>query len=658
MSAEELAWRVRSLVRDATDLVRLPLHLFPRPKLPTHAKSHECHLRGFSILPFTLGDGGASLSLDSSFQADLIRQADNMLQHEFTFFDLKSKYLGDPIDWHKDHSSGKCTSLSPSPLINYRKFQKVGDCKLVWEPNRHHHLVTLARAWLVSGNKQYADEVAAQLESWLAQNPFGYGMNWRSPLELGVRVINWVWSLDMIKDSHAISNELWSQLYRCAYLHCWDIARKYSQGSSANNHLIGEAAGVYIAASYFHDFPGSKKLRLTSKAILEREILAQSYDDGCNREQALGYQFFVMQFFTFAALVADRTGEPMSSEYLDRLHAQYQFIAKLSDGGQTLPMFGDGDDGYVLDLGDGVDSTDSVLAVGACLFDDPDLAIKVRKWPESPAWLFPGDTIKRMKANVGKLKNAPLANHAFKQAGYYLLQGGDRDCNNSISLLFDCGDLGFGSLAAHGHADALSFSLRLGGTPFLVDPGTYDYFTYPEWRNYFRSTRAHNTIEVDNVSQSRITGLFMWGNHAASRCQFVDLNSQSPTVSGSHDGYESLRDAVRITRTINLDKEIRRITIRDDLTANYPHVIAAHFHLNDRVEIKRISANSFRLLVGNIGMTLTLDASLDTSVTRADATSPLGWVSPGYHTRTKSHVISATRSIAAKISLVHTIDIM
>jgi hypothetical protein len=33
-------------------------------------------------------------------------------------------------------------------------------------------------------------------------------MNWRSPLEMGVRLINWVWTLDLIGDADVIDAEL------------------------------------------------------------------------------------------------------------------------------------------------------------------------------------------------------------------------------------------------------------------------------------------------------------------------------------------------------------------------------------------------------------------------------------------------------------------
>ena len=60
----------------------------------------------------------------------------------------------------------------------------------------------------------------------------------------------------------------------------------------------------------------------------------------------------------------------------------------------------------------------------------------------------------------------------------------------------DAGPHGFLSIAAHAHADALAVEVRYDGMDVLADPGTYCYHGEPRWRSYFRSTLAHNTIEV------------------------------------------------------------------------------------------------------------------------------------------------------------------
>ena len=101
----------------------------------------------------------------------------------------------------------------------------------------------------------------------------------------------------------------------------------------------------------------------------------------------------------------------------------------------------------------------------------------------------------------------------FSESGYYLM-GSAFDTPDEVRLLVDAGPLGYLSIAAHGHADALSFVLNVGDREILVDPGTYAYHTDPAWRRYFRSTRAHNTVGVDEQDQSVQAGNFMWTDHA------------------------------------------------------------------------------------------------------------------------------------------------
>lgn len=88
----------------------------------------------------------------------------------------------------------------------------------------------------------------------------------------------------------------------------------------------------------------------------------------------------------------------------------------------------------------------------------------------------------------------------------------------------DGGPHGFLSIAAHGHADALSVEVRHDGVDLLADPGTFCYHGQPEWRQYFRSTLGHNTLQVDGADQSVSGGPFLWTRHARSRVLVADTS--------------------------------------------------------------------------------------------------------------------------------------
>src|SRR6185436_14954164 len=154
---------------------------------------------------------------------------------------------------------------------------------------------------------------------------------------------------------------------------------------------------------------------------------------------------------------------------------------------------------------------------------------------------------------------------AFDDSGYYLLQWGRRQSRDRVSVVFDCGELGFGAIAAHGHADALSVAVRAGGVDLLVDPGTYDYFSFPAWRQYFRSTRAHNTITVDGHDQSELLGSFQWGRRASARRLDWRPRPGGGAVAGEHDGYRRLPSPVTCRRSLDLDRPSRMLTITDEI---------------------------------------------------------------------------------------------
>jgi len=546
-------------------------------------------------------------------------------------FDLDECHLGDPIDWNRDPKTGKRAPMRFAASIDYRDFDVTGDCKFVWEPNRHHHLVVLGRAYRAGGDLRYAEAARRQLDSWLQQCPYGMGMNWRSGLELAIRLINWVWTIDLIRESGLLDGEFRRRLLRCAYLHLWEISRKYSRGSSANNHLIGEAAGVFIGSSYFRGFQEAPRWRTRSREILCEQILQQTFSDGGGREQALGYHLFILQFLLLAGLVARRTGEDFPAAYWSRLEKMMEFLAALSEGGSNPPMFGDCDDGYVLDLGGEAGDARPWLAAGAILFGRADFKAAAGGFCEPARWLLGRSAQRCFEEIAGVPADARLSSRAFPESGYYLLQHGRRDGADAISIVFDCGDLGFQSIAAHGHADALSFTLRAFGIDVLVDPGTYDYFSYPRWRDYFRSTRAHNTVVVDGQDQSEMLGPFLWGRRARTRCCHWQPEPTGGRVTGEHDGYRRLKDPVVHRRTVELDGIRRQVRILDEILARRRHEIALYFHVAEDCRVTEVGRNRYEIDTGRGSVTMELDRRLMVRPVCGSEEPIGGWVSRGYH---------------------------
>ena len=519
--------------------------------------------------------------------------ADRIIAGEYSVFHLDSCSLGSPPDWNTDPLTGRRAPLTSALGLDYRDQRLVGNIKYLWEPNRHLHLTTLAQAYAVSGDMRYAVEIRRQLESWIEQCPYLRGANWTSSLELGIRLVNWsiAWQLLGGEKSAIFSGdsgraflEAW---LRSVYLHAYEIIHNLSRFSSANNHLIGEAAGVWIASVTWPFWPKLRTWGEQCRSILAAEMLAQNAGDGGNREQAFSYQQFVLDFFLISGLAARSCGADFDPAYWQRMERMIDYLASMMDAGGNVPMIGDADDGYVVRMSPApdFDRYRSFIATGALLFERPDLARKSGGIDQKTCWLVGNDAPRRFSRLLDNApaRFAPRREHA--ESGYYLL--GDRfEEPDEVRLLADAGPLGYLSLAAHGHADSLAIILNVGGMEVLVDPGTYAYHTEPDWRRYFRSTRAHNTIMVDETDQSDQSGNFMWSRHANSRCLEFSVTKRRQCFVGQHDGYMHLSDPVTHRREIVYDPVAQQFEITDFIQCLGDHAVARHWHFSELLQPK------------------------------------------------------------------------
>ena len=162
-------------------------------------------------------------------------------------------------------------------------------------------------------------------------------------------------------------------------------------------------------------------------------------------------------------------------------------------------------------------------------------------------------------------------------AGYYVL-GHELDTPREVRIVADAGRLGYLSIAAHGHADALSFTLSAGGEELLIDPGTFAYHTQKQWRDYFRGTSAHNTVRIDGQDQSIGAGNFLWLAHAPVRVLEFVSTAQFDRLVAEHDGYRRLADPVTHRRELRFDRATAAVTVVDELFGSASHAVEMFWH--------------------------------------------------------------------------------
>ena len=362
------------------------------------------------------------------------------------------------------------------------------------------------------------------------------------------------------------------------------------------------------------------------KSGLEHEALLQNTADGVNKEQAIYYQHEVMDMMLLCQQVAQANGSSFSAAFLQRLEKLAEFVAAVMDVNGNVPMIGDADDAQMVRLSyeDGWSPYRSLLASCAVLFRRADFKAKAKLFDDKNRWLFGTKGLQHWTALPNE---APCAQHqSFPEGGYWVL--GDKfNTYDEVRLVVDAGPLGYLSIAAHGHADALSFTLSVAGVEFLIDPGTFSYHTQKSWRDYFRGTSAHNTVRIDAMDQSEIGGNFMWLHKAEAVCNNWESNAARDFFSGSHNGYKRLSDPVTHKREIALHKAIRQIKVTDHLACQGMHQVELNWHFSEHCTV---TLQGEALLCISNGKTLKMGfEGLDTSnaLYRGDEELPLGWVS-------------------------------
>ncbi|NEB10208.1 heparinase, partial [Streptomyces coelicoflavus] len=569
---------------------------------------------------------GAVAAVPPDAAKRLVAEADRLMAGRAEFFGVLRDDLADP-DWWHDPKTGRRAPQGYAFDVPYRDEDVTGDIKQIWEPSRHQYLTVLAAAYAVTGDERYAERVAGHLRSWWASNPPLHGVHWVSGIELGIRLLSWVWVrrlLDGWPGAAALFEDNPVALKQIWHHQRW-LAAFPSRGSSANNHVVAETAGQFAAACAFGWFPSSARWRDDALRSLERQLRANTFLSGLNRELATEYHGLVLELGLAAVAEADAAGVAVPQTVRLVLLRMTDALAAVVDDRLRPPRQGDADDGHGLVVdGAGTDRWASLLATGDAVFGSlpwwPAAAGTDVRTPLLAALIRP-----YAKEGTGSAVSRPASRPAhFADAGLTVLRG-----PGGIWCRCDGGPHGFLSIAAHAHADALSVEVRHDGVDVLADPGTFCYHGQPAWRRYFRSTLGHNTLELDGADQSVSGGPFLWTRHARSRVLGVDVSDEGVSRwCAEHDGYGPSVHRRRVeltaaTREVRVVDEVRgpRRTVR--LAFHLGPAVAAHL-VDDRAVLTWARDGEERSAV------LELPGELSWRAHRGETNPPLGWYSPGF----------------------------
>jgi len=659
--AGEFAWN------DAAWCARLAAHFEsttansaePTPTPDNLAETWQRHMVERNEPPFLLDEATLepSVALYQRLFADRLERvpqsAEAAVAGRFAFLGIETDQ-GAAVEWHTDPKSGYPWQQHTFHADLDFSFCREGggDVKYVWELNRQEPLIDCAKAFRLfsaAGDAEadparFRDHVTNTVESWTRANPYLDGINWASALEVAIRSFCWLWAYQFCRPFDRMSPEAHLNWIKAFYHHGHFLHRHLSYYFSPNNHLIGEAAALYLLGCFFPEFDEAQQWREHGWSAIEEHYRHQYYDDGGSTEQATFYHNYCLGFLLLAVLTRQRRGEPVPPPMLDRVEKALEFTMWMTRGDGSVPRIGDVDNARSIRFEEPpLWDFRNLLSIGAVMFSRSDMKAAAGYFSEDALWLLGAKGYDRYEQLAA---TAPReTSRAFPHSGYYIMRSGwDRDDHH---LVFDAGPIASGLFpndtpsSCHGHSDMLSFVLHAFGEPLIVDGGFYTYDEDPLWHRYFREASAHNTLLVDGASHAKFYASNAWSCVAVPEPLRIESTAESESVQSGHNGYYGVTPPVRHQRSIEWDRQDHFI-VRDRVEGSGSHQIEVFFHLAPGVKIAKRSPESITIKT-MAGRLATVEV-LDNEQTKAEVVEggegpDGGWVGTGYGHRQRAPVL-------------------
>ncbi len=512
----------------------------------------------------------------------LIDHANRLCNGEMQYFSYHWGKAGDPPNWFRNPFTGQEVSDPKRHWTIIGDFEKkVGDIKFIWEPSRFNWAPILARACRVTGDAKYLRIFQKWSIDWLAKNPINAGPNWKCGQESAIRLMNLILAIHILNhDPTKFSKYAQSELklpFKTEWLHFFidehlkRIKKNISYAiNQQNNHATSEAAGLYIGGLFLERVFSKVKVGQSYKAFgakcLEKLAAQLIYDDGTFSQHSLNYHRLAVDTFSIVCFWNQYFGEEeFSANFYDRYRRAIDWQYLMTDESGDGPNMGSNDGALLFHL-TACDYRDFRPSLDWALFAFNGSGLAGRgKWTEAVFWTFGKSKSPAKKANLPQRKSV-----LFPDGGYFRFQGED-----------SWGVFRLANKKNHRpvHADALSVDLWYKGENILRDAGSYLYNAEPPWDGYFKSTRAHNTVEVDGRDQMVSFSRFMWLNWTEAKIRHLEIDTENDIdhIEAEHYGYGNGRKGVLHRRA--LLRRLDKIIIVDDLFSPF----LTEFILNWRI---------------------------------------------------------------------------
>ena len=453
--------------------------------------------------------------------AAIIKSAERVLVGEFCYFSYD--WRPRPLDWKTNPINGhRVPDVHWSAIHDFGPEQ--GDIKWVWEPSRFDWVYQLGRAWVIANDARFANEFWSLLYDWRKNNPPNLGINWKCGQECSFRLFALIWASGIFASANCSTQQhqevLWETVEKLAQRIEASIDYALSQN---NNHGLSEAAALYVTGVCMPTHPRSSGWRKLGLSLFLKQMEEQFANDGTYVQNSFNYTRLAMRVCVTVMAVARSTGDVFPDHVRERLLQSVTLLYQAQDESTGfVPNYGANDGANIQNMS-GADYLDfrPIVQTLGFLLTGKRFYSKIGRYDEDILWYGATTAVLATGFEVER------GNYATPTGGYYVIRNG----------------LSYGMLRCHthrtrpGHADMLHLDLWWNGENLALDAGTYQYFDDNDWGDYLKSTLAHNTVSVDQSSQMRKWGKFLWLDWTVAKALQFDFEDGTTCWSGEHYGY-------------------------------------------------------------------------------------------------------------------------
>jgi len=527
------------------------------------------------------------------YKEKIISKAESIMQNRFNILNIEYQFQN-KLNWFYSFFDDYYWPFKRTEKIQYiLEGQNDIDIKYSLRLSYHQEFVILGLAYFLTNNEKYTFKFIELILDWIKKNPPNFGINWIDLLEISHRVISWIISLSLFKNSRSITKNHFKLIAKSLYQQIFYI--KLNSDKKSFNHVIGEYFTIFLFSKIFKDIYSINKWYKKAKKVLIQQIDRQIQEDGVHIEQSTHYHCLVLEIFILLLVIEPKIIPTKELKLIEKMFEYLRFLIKPNG---DLPLVGDSDDAHFIPtifFNNEKFYTQDLLNLGAVLFNRQDFILKYNDDKIPLILMLLGNAKFKIYEEMKPFITKDNIKY-FSRSGYVI--GKSNWTNKSNYLFFDMGHFSSGS-SGHDHSDISNLIYSFRGKPILIDSGTYMYNIPLNRRNIFRTNKAHNIISINNKNQALPSGIWEWKDQPKIKRKFFrDKNYLYAII--EHNGHKNFKTRRQLIASNNLNKiEIIDLIIP---TKNFrgESTVSSFFHFPKDISLEIsgniISINSYLIL--------------------------------------------------------------